>query len=264
MIVVGLSKTSEDKTIELTREQIAHYRRQLSLPGMSHDVQHKIFGASALVLGLRNAGALAAHLLANAGIKHLGLVDGHYIDAEDVIEQLSFGENDLGKDRGEVLQTTLRQRFNDLHIETFHRFDAHTADEIVSQFDIVMDDLDDWQEKLIASDACMEEERPLVHLGLMGFNFQVFTMLPGKSACLRCLFGELGMEDIPPDVSTKESFGPVIGMGASFQVTEAIKVLGRLGVTQPDELTQFDGLRRTFSSKQGLTPRPDCPDCGEI
>jgi molybdopterin-synthase adenylyltransferase len=254
----------EGRTIDLSSEQTEHYRRQLNLPGMTPDVQRKLFGSRALVLGLSNAGSIAAQLLANAGVKCIGLVDGNNIGVENVVEQVSFNDNHLGKRRASIVQIALEERFRDIKVESYDRFDAHTAEEIVDAYDIVIDDLDDWQEKLIASDACMKNMKALVHLGLMGFNFQVFTMLPGKSACLRCVFGELGMEDIPADVSTRESFGPVISMGASFQVTEAIKVLGRLGVTQADELTQFDGLRRTFSTRQGLTPRIDCPDCGEL
>jgi molybdopterin-synthase adenylyltransferase len=231
---------------------------------MTPDVQGKIFSSSALVLGLSNAGCTVAHLLANAGIKRIGLVDAHNIDVQDVIEQLYFNDNHIGKLRTDIVRLTLQERFPDILVETFGRFDAHTAEEIAAQFEIVMDDLDDWQDKLLASDACMKKDKPLVHLGLMGFNFQVFTMFPGRSACLRCVLGELGMEDVPADVSTRQSFGPVIAMGASFQVTEAIKVIGKLGVTQANELTQFDGLRRTFSTRQGLTPTIDCPDCGEV
>jgi molybdopterin/thiamine biosynthesis adenylyltransferase len=229
---------------------------------MTEDVQQKLFASSALILGLSNAGSISAYFLANAGVRHIGLVDEGTVEESDVIEQTIYTREDIGEPRMKVVEKAIKARFPEVTVETFDHFDAHNADEITQNYEIVLDDLDNWQKKLVASDACMRTATPLQHLGLMGFTFQTFSMLPGKSACLRCVFADLGMEDIPSNVSTKECFGPIAAMGAGFQVTEAIKVLGRLGVTQGDELTQFDGLRRTFSTIQSFSPREDCPDCG--
>ena len=249
--------------IDLTPEQVERYGRQLTLPGMSEEAQARLLAARVLVLGLGGSGTAAALLLAQAGVGHIRLMDPAAVSREDVQFQALYTRADVGRARGQAAKLRLAR------LSTGSKFDyvegklsAHTAEDIIDPNDVVVDSLDDWQDKLLASDACMKTWRPLVHAGVTAFNFQIFTMVPGKSACLRCVFSQVGLEDVPTSKTESGRFEPVCTMAGSFQALETIKLIARLGASAADEIVTFDGLRRTLQSTHGLTPRVDCPDCG--
>lgn len=81
--------------------------------------------------------------------------------------------------------------------------------------------------------------------------------------CLRCLLVELEMEDYPREASTPLSSLPSLdSIVGGFQSLEVIKLLSGFGVSQGNELMQFDGLSGELEVLRGLDPRSDCPDCG--
>ncbi|MBI4532767.1 MAG: ThiF family adenylyltransferase, partial [Candidatus Melainabacteria bacterium] len=136
------------------------------------------------------------------------------------------------------------------------------ADKILKDYDLIIDGLADWQDKLVIGDECMRLSKPLVHVAIAGFNFHLYAMLPGKSACLRCLFTQVGIEDFPTTKVHNVSFSPIEGMAGTLQASEAIKIIAHVGITPADEYIHFDGLRREFHTERGFRPTPDCPDCG--
>jgi molybdopterin/thiamine biosynthesis adenylyltransferase len=87
-------------------------------------------------------------------------------------------------------------------------------------------------------------------------------MIPGRSACLRCVFAKLGLEDFPPDGFNQGVLGAVAALAGAFQAAEAIKLITQLGTISGNHLLRFDVLRSEFDDMTELTGRSDCPDCG--
>jgi molybdopterin/thiamine biosynthesis adenylyltransferase len=143
-------------------------------------------------------------------------------------------------------------------------FDAHFAEELINDVTMVIDCLENWQDKLLASDVCMQLRKTLIHAGSSGngMRFQIYAMRPGKSACLRCAFPLAGIDDVPLIPESNEHFEPIVAMVAAMQSLEAIKIMSRLGVSQGNELLKFDGLSGEFEIIRGLDPQHGCPDCG--
>jgi adenylyltransferase/sulfurtransferase len=143
-------------------------------------------------------------------------------------------------------------------------FDAHFAEELIADVTLVVDCLANWQDKLLASDVCMQLRKTLIHAGPSGngMRFQIYAMRPGKSACLRCAFPLAGIDDVPLIPESNEQFEPIVAMVAAMQSLEAIKIMSRLGVSQGNELLKFDGLSGEFEIIRGLDPQHGCPDCG--
>lgn len=142
------------------------------------------------------------------------------------------------------------------------QFNSADAEALFRQVDAVIDGLNNWQHKLVASDLCMQLGKPLIHAGGAGFRYQVYTMAPPKSACLRCVFPEVGMDDVPLTPTDANTLSPVAAMVGALQALEAIKIVAKLGATQGNELWKFDWLSGEFETIRGLDPRFDCPDCG--
>lgn len=249
----------------LNRAQQERYSKQLNLPGMGEQAQEKLASAHVLVLGLGGAGATAAQHLAAAGIGKLGLLDNEEVTLCDLTCQTVAKTQDLGRPRTLAVSKHLHD-LNPLCQAILHdtAVDAHNIEETIRPYAFVVDGLADWQAKLLVSDTCMRLKIPMIHAGVTGYHLQVFTMVPGKSACLRCVFQHLGIEDLSRRQPNSGLHGPALGIAGSLQATEVIQLVAELGVTGCDELIQFDCLRREFYVVRELGARPDCPDCGKF
>lgn len=249
--------------IELNPEQFTRYSQQLKLAGMTPASQHKLLKARVLVLGMNSTGAVATHFLAAAGVGNIGLMDGGTVDASDLGNLLLYSPVDLGTSRVEIAHKKMLAVNSDVRtIMHSQHFDAHNAEGILPQYEVVVDGLSNWQDKLLASDICMRMRMPLIHAGCLGFRLQIYSMLPGKSACLRCIFSQIGMEDLIHLSANQECFGPTLGLAGAFQATAVIKLIANLGIVPSDQLIQFDALRNELSAILDLSARSDCPDCG--
>ena len=145
----------------------------------------------------------------------------------------------------------------------FRKLNGHDLeDALFKGIDLVIEGLLDWQTKLRLSDLCMRLKLPLVHSGSSGLRFQLFTMLPGKSACLRCALPASGIDDFPITPVERDTFSPVATCAGSIIALEAVKLLASIGVQQGNVLWKVDGLRGDVETVRGLDPRNDCPDCG--
>ncbi len=249
----------------LTPEQLERYRNQLSLPGMGEKAQSKLSNSRVLVAGLSGSGATAAQLLAVAGIGKIGLLDNTVVAEADLNRDILSSGESIGTKRIGSAKSRLNQLNPHCEIELYEaQLDAHNAERLLAPYNLIIDGLDDWQEKLLASDTAMHLGIPMIHCGITGFQFQVFTMVPGRSACLRCLFHQIGREDLSRQDIPALNFGPAAAMAGSLQASEAIHLIAELGVTGCDELIQFDCLRREYYAVRELGPRADCPDCGRF
>jgi adenylyltransferase/sulfurtransferase len=214
---------------------------------MTETSQLKLISSAVMVLGMRWSGPLVAQHLSEAGIGKIFLVD----------------ENPkLLADTARAIKESPSKSSDSEVICRAWSFEAQRAEQMIADTDVVIDALDNWQTKLLASDVCMHLRKPLVHAGGTGFRFQIYTMVPGKSACLRCAFPLAGIDDVPLTPPSDGRLGPVIAMAAAMQALEAIKIIARLGVSQGNELHKFDCLSGEFEAIRGLDPKRDCPDCG--
>jgi molybdopterin/thiamine biosynthesis adenylyltransferase len=241
----------------------SRFARQLALPGMTEDSQKQLASAHVILLGLSSSASACAIYLVEAGIGHLTLVDQLRIDESDLNEQLLFQESNIGEFKVDAAKNYLLSRNSKLVVDTVKSpFNAHSAETIIAKADIVVDALEDWQSKLVASDICMQLGRTLVHAHIHGFEFHIYTMIPGRSACLRCVLSKTGLEDLVSTSAAYGTLGPLSGMAGCFQAIEVIKLVTGLGTTPGNHLIKFDSLRRDFDDVTDLGPRPDCPDCG--
>lgn len=232
---------------------------------MTQTAQERLANARVVLLGLDGSGCACATYLVSAGIGELILIDQTLVRTEDLVDQPLFSADDIDAPKIAAAKTRLEEIDSKVKVRTLSQsIDSHNAEELIDDAHIVIDGLSDWQDKLLLSDVCMQLGKPLVHAGVRGFEFQVYTMIPGRSACLRCVFSKTGLEDVSSSWQSQQgTLGPLCGMAGAFQSIEAIKILSGLGPTPGSHLIKFDSLRRDFDDVTDLGPRPDCPDCGK-
>jgi len=176
-----------------------------------------------LIVGIGGLGVPAAWALASAAIGHLTLIDPDPVELSNLARQVLYRDADLGKPKAECAAVRLRRRFPKTEIDARAiAFEPHNAIELAAAHEFLVDGTDNPAAKFLINDAALAAARPFAYGGVLGMSGQAMTIVPGRSACLRCLFEE------PPDqediASCREAgiVGPVAGVIAQVQAAEAI------------------------------------------
>jgi molybdopterin-synthase adenylyltransferase len=248
----------------LSPAELERYSRQLVIPEWGGEVQERLKGASAIVIGAGALGCPAAAYLVAAGVGRVGVVDDDEVELSNLQRQLLHWTPDMGAGKAENASLKLGVLNPEVAVEPYPaRFEQANAEAIVMGADVVVDCSDSFETRYLANDACCAEGVALVEAGVLGFDGLVITIRPGASACYRCAFP---VEPAPGSVpSCREAgvLGAVAGMIGSIQALEALKLLTGVGRPLLDTLLQIDG--RTMSQTLvGVSRREDCPACAQV
>src|SRR5216110_804740 len=215
-------------------------------------IDEKITRGRVLVIGVGGLGAPAATALAAAGVGTLGLVDPDVVEVSNLHRQPLDTGADVGRPKVGLAPAlrvaTWRARFGPS--------DAH----LLRGFDVVLDGTDTIAAKFVVSDAAVAAGVPLVHAGVLGFCAQLLTVLPGRSACYRCVFEEAPPPGDVPSCQEAGVLGPVAALAGALQAAEAIRLLAGEPPAWANALLALDtqaGRWRTVP----VAPNPRCPAC---
>jgi adenylyltransferase/sulfurtransferase len=135
-----------------------------------------------------------------------------------------------------------------------------TAQSIVKGFDVVIDALDSVDARYALNDACIKHNIPLIYAGAIGMLGSVCTILPNKSACLRCIFPELNEQEMPA-CSTEGVHPSILYLVAGIQVSEAVKIITGQQPTLVNKLLYVD-LNELGFEKIQMFRQKECTACG--
>jgi molybdopterin-synthase adenylyltransferase len=215
-----------------------------------------------LVVGAGALGCAAAGALAAAGIGRLTLVDPDHVELSNLPRQLLHRRADLGRPKVVSAAETLRARHPDLVVQTVQeRVDAANARARLAAHAVVIDATDGIASKFLLNDEAVRAGVALVHGGVVRFLGQVLTVLPGRSACYRCLFqAPPAAADVP---SCREAgiLGPLAGTIGVLQAAEAVRLVSGAGALLADRLLTYDAQRGRWRHVR-LRRNPACGTCG--
>ncbi|HUN56948.1 MAG TPA: HesA/MoeB/ThiF family protein [Candidatus Binataceae bacterium] len=176
-----------------------------------------------LIVGAGGLGVPAALALVRAGIRDFAMMDPDPVELSNLARQMIYGEVSIGIPKVMAAAAYFSRNYAHGAIEPMElRLDDDNAEEIIRRFGFVIDATDSPAAKFLINDTCVALGRPFVYGGVLGLSGQAMTVLPGHSACLRCLF-----ED-PPDEADAAScrdagiLGPVAGAIGEVQAAEAM------------------------------------------
>ena len=241
------------------------YARQTSLKDFGVGGQESLRKGRVLVVGVGGLGSWVAELLVRAGVGHVRLVDDDCVELTNIHRQALYTESDAGARRLkiEAAGKRLREINSAVEIEMIYgRMDRLTAEKLMYDMDVVVDGTDNFETRFILNDCAMKLSKPWVFAGVSGTKAQMMTVVPGKTPCLRCLM------DAPPGCDGGNChcgpggvLGVAVAIAASFEATEALKILsGHMEQINP-YLLVFDIWSNSIKQIDVSTPRADCPCC---
>ena len=208
------------------------YDRLLQLSSFSKEDLDILLSKKVLIIGVGGVGQHVSTYLITNGIKDLTILDFDKVEISNLNRQILLTEKDIGKYKVDVVKEALNAKNCDASIRSINaKVDRSNVGEIItSEYDVVVDALDNWEGKFLISDECHKKHIPFLHVGVDGMSGQY------------CLFKEKSLRDILPPEVVKEKrdgvMGSVVGAISSMASTYLIQYL--IGKQKRDILFSFD------------------------
>ncbi len=201
------------------------FQKHFIIPEIGEEKQKLISKSSALVIGAGGLGSSAIiHLVAN-GIGKIGIVDYDIVDISNIHRQIIYFVDDVGEAKISSVCEKIKKINHDVSIETFTtRVTEKNGKDILKDFDFVIEATDNIASKLLINDLCVKLGKPFSYAGVNKFFGSTITVIPQKTACLRCIF-----RNIREQHNMSGVFGPVPGLLGTIQAAEGLKFLGGFG-----------------------------------
>jgi len=231
----------------------------------------KLAAKRVAVVGVGGLGALAAEILARAGVGALALFDYDTVE-EANLNRLVYRTSQIGMPKVKALHAHLTDANPDADVIAYP-YDVTDGRGYVAllgeleKADLVLGCVDTFGVRLFLNAKCVAAKVPLIDGGASedGISGSVHVILPGKTACYRCNKPALVQDAVRVErrdetgVCAFTSLPTTMAIVASLQCQEAFKVLLGFGKVAPYLMYRgLDGTLERIDWKRD----PRCPTCG--
>ena len=247
-----------------SNEQLERYSRHIILKEVGAKGQKKLLNAKVLIIGAGGLGAPAAMYLAAAGVGTIGIADADEVDLSNLQRQIIHATEDVGKAKVQSAKETMNRMNPDVTVNTYRTFvTSENILDLIADYDFVIDGTDNFPAKFLINDACVMAKKPFSHAGIIRFQGQLMTYVPGEGPCYRCIFKNPPPKDAVPTCKQAGVIGAMGGVIGSLQAMEAIKYSLGVGDLLTGCLLTFDAVKMEFRKVKLPKYVADCPTCGE-
>jgi adenylyltransferase/sulfurtransferase len=204
-----------------------------------------------VIVGCGALGSVSASILVRAGVGRVSLIDRDVIDESNLQRQLLYTEEDLRalKPKAIAARDHLRAANGSVVVEAaVADLAPDNAVELLAGHDLILDGTDNFETRFLLNDVSIRHEIPWIYAACLGAYGVVMNVVPGSTACLRCL-----MESPPPPGTTATCdtagiIAPIVTLIASVQAAEALKLLSGRSDEMVDGLFSVDLWSRRIHS----------------
>jgi molybdopterin/thiamine biosynthesis adenylyltransferase len=242
---------------ELTAEEREIYQWQMWIPDLGEEGQKRLLDASVLVSRVGGVGGTAALYLAAAGVGRLVLAHAGNIKKSDLHRQVLMSYGKVGQSRVEVAAARLRDLNPRVQVEVVGENVAEeNVARLVGSVDVVVDGAPRFEERFLLNREVVRQKKVMVECAMYEMEGSVTTIVPGKTACLACLY------PTPPGEWKREFpvLGAVSGMMGCLGAVEAIKVIAGIGEALAGRMVICDLREMNFRTVE-IGRRKDCAVC---
>ncbi len=250
-----------------TQPNLDRYIRQMRFAPLGVEGQRRLAAARVLVCGCGALGSMIAALLARAGIGKLRIVDRDFLELNNLQRQMLYDEADVAAGLPKAIAAANQIRKINSAIEVEPIVADVTAANVLGLcdgVDLLLDGTDNFETRFLVNEAALKLGLPWVYGGAIGASGQTMTILPGETPCLRCVVPEPPPPGTMPTCDTAGVLGPLIGVVASVQACEALKIASGNRAAVSRSLTVID-LWENRIRQLGLEQLRErgCPTCRE-
>jgi molybdopterin-synthase adenylyltransferase len=212
-------------------DRISRYNRHTRLRFIGEHGQERIEKARVFVAGVGALGSLISMLLVRAGVGFVRIADRDQPELHNLHRQILYDETDLetGLSKVRLAERKLKAANSNVRIDAREcAIGPDNVDSLCDGVDLVVDALDNILTRYLINDVILARGIPYVFGGAVEAVGNVMTIIPGETACLRCLWPDPVVVANHPTAAQVGVLSSAATAIASIEVSEALKIiLGR-------------------------------------
>ena len=243
------------------------YSRQILFRGIGVEGQRKLAAARVAIVGCGATGSALASLLARAGVGTLRIVDRDYVEPSNLQRQSLFDEGDAAESLPKAIAAARKIAAFNSQVVVEPKVDDLVPANIAGLLEgmqLILDGTDNFETRYLINDYAVERSLPWIYSAAVGSYAVTLNVLPGKTACLACIFPD-SPRGMIETCETSGILNSAVNLIASVAATEAVKLL--VGDTSSPQvrrtLLSFDVWTNEHAEISADKPRPGCRACGE-
>jgi len=243
------------------------YSRQMLFRGIGAEGQRRLAAGRVAIVGCGATGSALASLLARAGVGTLRIIDRDYVEASNLQRQSLFEERDAAESLPKAIAAARKISAFNSEIVVEARVDdlvPGNIDVLLDGMDVILDGTDNFETRYLVNDYAVKDSLAWIYAAAVGSYGVTLNVLPGKTACLACIFPDTphGMVDT---CETSGILNTPVNLVASIAATEALKLLvgGAAAEQLRKTLWSFDVWKNEHAEIAAAHPRAGCRACGE-
>ncbi|HUC91147.1 MAG TPA: ThiF family adenylyltransferase [Paenibacillus sp.] len=241
------------------------YSRQILFSPIGPAGQDKLANSRVAIVGAGALGTVLANHMVRSGVGFVRLIDRDFVEESNLQRQMLYDEQDAGNHmpKAAAAAEKLRKVNSSVTIEpVIGDVHAYNAEKLLADVDLILDGTDNFQIRYLINDIAVKHRIPWIYGGAVSSNGMFAAIRPHETPCYRCLFPNppAGRGDTCDTVGV---IGPIIHIIASYQATEALKILVGADKHYNPYLEQFELWHNQHMQLNiGKGKREDCPACG--
>jgi adenylyltransferase/sulfurtransferase len=242
---------------------VARYSRQIRFSGVGEEGQRRIRAASVAIIGCGALGSVQAEMMARAGAGRLRLIDRDFVEWSNLQRQFLFEESDAADALPKAVAAAKRlARVNsEVALEPMVAdLTASNAAELLEGIDLILDGADNFETRYLINDAAVRAGVPWIYGAAVGSYGLKLAIVPGRTACLRCIYPE-PPAGLQPTCETEGVLAPVTAMIAALQVADALKILAAGPDSVDARITRIEIWEGEIRQTAAPARDPQCPCC---
>ncbi len=247
-------------------ESLSRYSRQILFEHIGTAGQAKLAKSRVVLVGCGALGTVLANTLVRAGVGFLRICDRDFIERDNLQRQVLFDEDDIAANlpKAEAAARKLARINSDVTVEACVVDVNHeNIERLAGGVELLLDGTDNFEARFLMNDLAVKTERPWIYGAVVGATGLCMPIIPHETPCLRCVFEEAPPPEMNPTCDTAGVLSSAVNIVASFQATEAIKLL----TGQRDQLNRHLMNIDAWSGRvvnlnvQSSLEKGDCPCC---
>ena len=254
--------SDEKDADEFSTQELERYSRHIILKELGGLGQRRIKDSSVLIIGAGGLGAPVIQYLAASGVGIIGIIDHDKVSLSNLQRQVIYSTKQVGEQKVFSAADAIYKLNRNVDIRPYNRqLNSEIAEEIFSEYDVVVDGTDNFETRYISNSAAVKTKKPLVSGALSQWEGQVSVFAPHEGGpCYECVFPTPPKDDLVITCSEGGVFSPLPGVIGSVMAVETLKILSHSGDVLLGQMFIYDGLKGE-SRKIKINPSKKCPMC---
>jgi adenylyltransferase/sulfurtransferase len=241
----------------------SRYSRQARFAPLGHSGQARLGAARVAIAGCGALGSFHAAALARAGAGYIRLIDRDYVEWNNLQRQWLYEESDArdAMPKAAAAARAVARINSAITAEpAIADLTPGNIDELLDGVDLVLDGTDNFETRYLINDFAVRERLPWIYGAAVSSYGLLMPVLPGETACLRCLYPE-PPSGAQPTCETAGVLNTITTVIGALQTTIALQLLSGNAAAIPRRITSIDVWTGRVHQSAQPGPQPDCPAC---